>query len=179
MASTFKPSGSLLSTDEINKKKDHKGLKSESEFVEASSHPKDCLLFNQVQMNISSLPWHFLFHKVNQLPVYVSLNKSSWRPVTPSEVDCVNKKNSIMASQINKYTWFSFEIHLVNVCAHEGNGLRKPIWKTTEPWNPIFSRISPTTWDWEGAHVHIGSQSQLTQRKTLLPRESKWSNNSV
>ena len=26
-----------------------------------------------------------------QLPVYVSLNKSSWRPVTPSEVDCVKK----------------------------------------------------------------------------------------
>ena len=91
MASTFKQSGSLSSTDKINKKKDHKGLKSESEFVEASSHPKDCLLFNQVQMNISSLPWHFLFHKVNQLPVYVSLNKSSWRPVTPSEVDCVKQ----------------------------------------------------------------------------------------
>ena len=33
MASTFKPNGSLSSTDEINKKKDYKGLKSESEFI--------------------------------------------------------------------------------------------------------------------------------------------------
>ena len=41
MASTFKPNGSLSSTDEINKKKDYKGFKSESEFLEASSHPKD------------------------------------------------------------------------------------------------------------------------------------------
>ena len=41
LASTFKPNGSLSSTDEINKKKDYKGFKSESEFLEASSHPKD------------------------------------------------------------------------------------------------------------------------------------------
>ena len=146
MASTFKPNSSLSSTDEINKKKDYKGLKSESEFLEASSH-----LTEQIFLTASNPKWSWL----------------------------CQQKNSILASQINKYTWFSYEIHLVNVCAHEGNGLRKPIWKTTEPWNPIFSRISPTTWDWEGAHVHIGSQSQLTQRKTLLPRESKWSNNSV
>ena len=73
MASTFKPNSSLSSTDEINKKKDYKGLKSESEFLEASSH-----LTEQI----------FLAASI----------------VTPSEVDCVNKKNSILASQINKYT---------------------------------------------------------------------------
>ena len=55
MASTFKPNSSLSSTDEINKKKDYKGLKSESEFLEASSH-----LTEQIFLAASNPKWSWL-----------------------------------------------------------------------------------------------------------------------
>ena len=91
MASTFKPNSSLSSTDEINKKKDYKGLKSESEFLEASSHPKDSS--TRPKWTSRPSPGTFSFTKISTASVcFTEQIFLAASIVTPSEVDCVNKK---------------------------------------------------------------------------------------
>ena len=94
-ASTFKPNGSLSSTDENKEKSNYKDWKSESDLVEALiSSPKVCLPINQAHLITFSFTRY-------QLPVFASLNKSAGSQIKCCcKIECVQsllacwKKNS-------------------------------------------------------------------------------------
>ena len=83
-ASTFKPNGSLSSTDENKEKSNYKDWKSESDLVEALiSSPKVCLPINQAHLITFSFTRY-------QLPVFASLNKSAGSQIKCCcKIECV------------------------------------------------------------------------------------------